>query len=126
NGFDTDVAGGELTVRIDQPPTVLKFANATGRNSASENPKAVSPYESIPLDMLLADDVGVASADLEYRVNDGTVQREEIKLDGRGTIQAKAQHLLQLAGKVKEGDHINYRLRVIDNREVPEAGLKPH
>src|SRR5436309_3381373 len=30
-----------------------------------------------------------------------------------------------LTGKVKPGDMLAYRIRVEDNRDVPEAGLKP-
>jgi hypothetical protein len=127
NGFDTELAGGEWTVRVDQPPIVVKFANGMGKGATagSEVLKAVLPYDSIPLDVALADDVGVASAQLEYRVNDGPVQREEIDLQGRGTTQASGRHVFQLGGKVKERDEVQYRLRISDNRDVPEAGLKP-
>src|SRR5262249_21375406 len=76
-------------------------------------------------DGLLADDVGVGSAELEYRISDGAVQREEIALQGQGTVQASARHVFQLSGKVKEGDEVQYRLRVTDNRNVPDAELKP-
>lgn len=128
NGFDTELSGSELIARIDQPPAVLKFASAGGKGQADahNSPRTVLPYDSIPLDVLLTDDVGVSAAELEYRVNDGTVQREEIALQGRGTPQANARHVFQLSGKVKEGDEVRYRLRVRDNRDVPEAGLKPH
>src|SRR5262249_42689259 len=125
--FDTELTGGELTAHIDQPPAVLKFANMLGKSQAGgyERLRAVLPYERIPLDGLLADDVGVGSAELEYRISDGAVQREEIALQGQGTVQASARHVFQLSGKVKEGDEVQYRLRVTDNRNVPDMGLKP-
>jgi hypothetical protein len=126
NGFDTELAGGELAVRVDQPPAVAQFtvAGATVENSAA--PRAVPPSESVPLNMSLTDDVAVASAVLEYQVNGGSTQQEEIALQGGGTAQAAGRHILALSGKVKDGDEVRYRLRITDNREVPEAGLKPH
>lgn len=120
NGFTTELAGRELAVRIDQPPAVVHFAGSS--------PKALPtalPYDSIPLELALADDIGVASAQVEYRVNGGPAQREDIPLQGGGTRQAAARHSFRLAGKVKDGDQIEYRLRVADNRDVPEAGLTP-
>jgi hypothetical protein len=127
NGFDTELAGGELSVHVDQPPTVSKLASAADKGRpGSEGLAAVLPYDRVPLDVALADDVGIALAELEYRVNDGPVQREEITLQGRGTKRSQASHVFQLSGKVKEGDEIRYRLRIADNRDVPEAGLKPH
>src|SRR5262249_15428997 len=126
NGFDTELTGGDVSVWIDEPPAVSRFTNPAGGLQASDAPKHVLPYESVPISIALIDDLGVASAEIEYRVNDGSVQREEIALLGRGNVLATARHVFQLGGKVKEGDEVHYRLRITDNRDVPEAGLKPH
>jgi hypothetical protein len=145
NGFDTELAGGALNVKVDQPPSVTRFTggnlpnapkpdwklqtDAIGRDfspvKGDEAVKSVLPYEVIPVEAMLADDVGVDAADLEYRINDGPAQQEAIAIQGRGTMQATARHQFQLSGKVKDGDIVHYRLRLTDNRSVPEAGLKP-
>jgi hypothetical protein len=145
NGFDTELAGGALTVKVDQPPAVVRFAggtrpqsgksdwkletDATGKDfrpvKSDETVQSVLPYENVPITAVLADDVGIESAQVEYRINDGPAQREETTLQGRGTMQATVRHTFQLSGKVKEGDTLRYRLRVVDNRNVPEAGLTP-
>lgn len=145
NGFDTELNGGALTVKEDQPPSVTRFSggnlpgatkaewklqtDATGKDFSpvkNDNAvKAVLPYEAMPIEVALADDVGVDTADMEYHINDGPVQQEALSLQGRGTTQATARQLFQLGGKVKDGDTVRYRLRIADNRSVPEAGLKP-
>jgi hypothetical protein len=128
NGFATELAGGELSVHVDQPPVVSKFASAVAKDSPvpGQPLPAVLPYERVPIDVALADDVGIAAAELEYRVNEGVVQREEIPLHGPGTTRVQASHVFNLSGKVKEGDEVRFRLGIADNRDVPEAGLKPH
>jgi hypothetical protein len=143
NGFDTEFAGHKLTVKIDQPPAVAHFlggdkarsdwkveTDPTGTSfqpvKGDQSVKSVLPYDSVPLDITLTDDVGIASAHIEYRINGRPVQLEEIALKGLGTTQATARHAFRLSGKVSEGDELRYRLRISDNRDVPEAGLKPH
>jgi hypothetical protein len=146
NGFDTELAGGSLNVKVDQPPSVARFTggnlpgaqkaewklqnDATGKDfspiKSEDAMKSVLPYEAVPIEAALTDDVGVEAAELEYRINDGPAQHEEITLQGRGMMQASGRHLFQLGGKVKDGDTVRYRLRIADNRDVPEAGLKPH
>jgi hypothetical protein len=126
NGFDTELTGGELIVHVDQPPAVVKFASNVGKALTGDKQRNVLPYDSIPLELSLTDDVGIASAHVEYRVNDKPSRDEPINLEGPGRTQAAARHVFQLGGKVKEGDTIRYRLRITDNCDVPEAGLKPH
>jgi hypothetical protein len=116
-GVRTALEGGTLTVKPDMPPEVTKF---NGR----EDLKAITPYERLSLDCNLADDVGVARADLEYRVNDGKPALEPFVLSGAGRLEAKGELLFALEGKVKEGDTISYRLRVEDN--YPKEFKGPH
>jgi hypothetical protein len=120
HGIRTELQPQLLTVTVDRPPSFVKIAGTT------EQMRTVNPYETIPLELSLADDFGVESAAIEYRVNDGETQTEAIKLDGSGTPMAGAKHALKLAGKVKEGDTFQFRMRVADNRRVPEAKLEPH
>lgn len=120
HGITTELPAQSLTVIPDQPPAFRRVAGV------HEQPGAVSASETIPLDLAVTDDYGVAKAELEYRINDGPVQREAIVLTGLGTTAASGRHPFPLAGKVKDGDTLSYRLRVEDNRSVPEAGLGPN
>ena len=51
---------------------------------------------------------------------------EPIALEGAGTRDANGEHLFNLSGKAKEGDEVRYRIRIADNRNVPEAKLGPN
>jgi hypothetical protein len=116
-GIRTQLDGGTLTVKPDLPPSVITF---TGRDDL----KAVTPYDKIPLECKLADDVGVARAAIEYRVNDGNPVREAIPLKGAGRLEASGELLFALDGKARDGDTITYRLRVADN--LPAELKGPH
>jgi hypothetical protein len=115
----TEVDPRTLAVRIDQPPALTKVV-------VPGDVKFVLPYDRVPLELTAADDVGVAEAAVEYRVGDGPPASEPIALRGAGSQEAAGRHSFDLAGKAREGDVVRYRLRVADNRSVPEHGLKPH
>ncbi len=118
HGISTVREGGVLTVKEDLPPALIKFV---GRETLF----AVRPSERLPLEARLSDDIGVASADLEYRINDEKkILEERFTLEGGNTRDAVARHLFLLAGKVKEGDDISYRIRYRDN--LPEKFGGPH
>jgi hypothetical protein len=119
HGIRTELEARGLTVKVDQPPAFIRV-------SGSEEIKVVRPEEVLPLEVDLADDVGVDLAELEYRVNEGTLVVEAMQLEGRGTRQAKGRHTFQLSGKVKEGDVVRYRFKAADNRRVPVAKLGPN
>jgi hypothetical protein len=119
HGILTELDPRKLSVRPDQPP---KFAQVSGAEEAKE----VNPYDLIPLEITLTDDVGVDSAEVEYRVNKGPSIFEPITLDGKGTQKATAKHRFSIAGKVKDGDEFTYRLKAKDNRRLPEFGLEPN
>jgi hypothetical protein len=115
----TELDSHTLTVQVDQPPTFTKV-------SLGEELKAVLPYDRLPIEMTLNDDVGVAEALIEFRVNEGPLQVEPIELEGRNTQEATAKHFFTLGGKVKPGDEVHYRLKALDNRSLPEKDLKPN
>src|SRR5262249_42503512 len=60
-------------------------------------------------------------AAVEYQVNEGKSAFEPVALQGENTREAKATHLLVLAGKVKPEDSVRYRIVAWDNRDVPGA-----
>ena len=130
HGILTELNPRALTVKIDQPPAFsrvfLGIKPASGKSSSPDDLRVVPAYETVPLEFIVLDDVGVDRAELEYRINDGPAQSEAIELDGRGTLQATGRHPFKLAGKVKEADTVQYRLKAADNRRVPEAKLEPH
>src|SRR5262249_62222715 len=105
------------TVIVDQPPAFVKVGGTTDKM------RAVNAYDTVPLDLSLIDDFGIDSAVLEYRVNESQMKSEPIALDGAGTPVANARYGLKLTGKVKEGDTVQYRLKIADNRKVPERKL---
>src|SRR5215831_15333893 len=76
------------------------------------------------MEIAVADDVGVAGAEIEYQVNNGPVQREPIALQGADVREVRGSHLFSLMGKVKEGDEVRYRIRAADNFPAEFGG--PH
>ncbi|MFO0842711.1 MAG: hypothetical protein U0797_10000 [Gemmataceae bacterium] len=116
HGVRTERDGGAVTVRPDQVPAVLKF-------TGPEGVPAARPYDRVPLEARLADDIAVAGADLEYRINDDQSVREE-RVAVEVAREAVAKHTFALAGKVKAGDEVHYRLRYRDN--LPKEFGGPH
>lgn len=112
----TEVDGGALTVKSDQPPHFT-------RASLKSDLQSALPYDKLPIDLDLSDDVGVARAEIEYRINDKPGQ-ENIPLEGANGRIANARYLFALAGKVKEGDELSYRVKAQDN--LPEEFGGPH
>jgi hypothetical protein len=119
HGILTELEPRKLSVKLDQPP---KFMQVVGVDEAKE----INPYDQIPLEMTLTDDVGVESVEVEYRINKGPSQFEPITLEGKGTQKANAKYRFSMAGKVKDGDEFTYRLKAEDNRRMPEYGLEPN
>jgi hypothetical protein len=117
HGITTVRDGGSLSVRPDLPPAFL-------RASAREDLAAVLPYERLPLEVRVGDDIAVAGADLEYRIKDGPVQTESLELEGANGREAVGRLVFHLAGKAKEEDEIFYRFRARDNLPAQLGG--PH
>lgn len=119
-GIVTELPGQTIAVNVDRPPAFVKVAGAT------EQLRTVNASDTVPIEMSLADDIAVASAEIEYRVGEGEAKREPIPLEGAGTTQATGKFPLKLTGKVQEGDTFQYRFIAADNRNVPEAKLGPN
>ena len=78
----------------------------------------------MPLEFTATDDVAVALAEVEYRVNRGDPAREPIAATGYKTRRPRPRTRSAWRGKVKPGDVVEYRIRVDDNLP-PEFG-GPH
>lgn len=144
HGIRTDLEPRIVNVKIDQPPAFVKVVvgdtlqpgsaqapkpapEGDGKGSEKDAPKLALPFDSVPVDVALTDDVGIGRADVEYRINDGPSQSEPIPLHGAEERETQGQSLFKLAHKgLHEGDTLRYRIRAADNRHVPEAGLGPH
>src|SRR5262249_52770466 len=96
HGIRTERDGGTLTVRPDPPPALLRYVG-------KETTLNVRPYDRVPIEVRLADDIGVAGAEVVYTIN-GEKQVHQEKLTLQGANQREAVGRLQwiLAGKVKE------------------------
>ncbi len=142
-----------ITVTPDMPPEVKKFVGQDDRAEATvaagaagvlgsplgqgpvlaasallrerrEEAKEVLPYDRVPLEFTATDDVAVALAEVEYRVNRGDPIRDPIAATGYKNRQASAKDTFNLGGKVKPGDLVEYRIRVTDNLPLEFGG--PH
>jgi hypothetical protein len=108
-----------LTVTPDRPPEIRRAAGLPEHG-------AVRPTDNLALDLAVADDLAVATVEIEYRVNDGPIVRQPVPLAGLGTPAAAGRFDFKLAGKVKDGDKLSVRIRAADNRSVPEVNLGPN
>jgi hypothetical protein len=103
----------------DRPPEFRRVAGL--RETLHE----MSATEVLTLQLSLADDIGLSSAAIEFRVNNGGVENQPLALTGLGTREANGSTLFPLAEKVHVGDRIACRLKIADNRSIPETGLEP-
>jgi hypothetical protein len=120
HGITTELPAQELIVTPDRPPVFQRLSGF------APEPRMVLASDAVPLEMTIGDDLGVAAAELEFRINDGQVQREPIPLAGAGAKTANGQLSFKLAGRVRDGDTVQYRLRATDTRNIPEINLGPN
>ncbi len=115
----TEVVGGMLKVDEDMPPSFVRTALKT-------NLKTVLSYDKLPIELIVKDDIGVARAEVEYRVNGEERPNENIPLEGANCPRAEAKHLFALAARVRPGDRLDYRIKVQDNLPADETFKGPH
>jgi hypothetical protein len=120
HGITTELPNQELIVTPDRPPIFQRLAGFAAE------PRTVQASDAVLLEVTVTDDLGVGGAVLEYRINDGPVQHELIPLAGTGSRTASGQLSLKLAGRVREGDTVHYRLSASDTRSIPELNLTPN
>lgn len=118
HGIVTELPSCKVGVQPDQPPAFLQV-------SGSEERLTIHPYDRLAVAVRIVDDVAVDESAVELRINNGPPVVETIALQGKGTPEAKGEYVFRLAGQLKEGDEVRYRLRAVDNRRLPAAGLGP-
>jgi hypothetical protein len=108
-----------LVVRKDEAP---KITRVTG---LGDKPRLVRPTEKIIVDASATDDVAITSLVLEWKIDNGPVQAMPLNAANLPAPQADGKAILNLTNKVKEGQKLSCRLAATDNRDLPEADLKP-
>jgi len=117
----TETSSQTVGVWLDRPPGFKDFALARKDN------RPVHPQDQVGFSFKAIDDIAVMKADIEIRVNDLKNKSvfQQCPLTGSGTTEANARHHLTLAGLAQPADRVYFRLRIVDNRSVPEANLTP-
>lgn len=114
-----------LAVRTlkDMPP---QFEKVVGFPSMA---KEIRPDEFLVFDIVVRDDNAVSEVVLEYgrleTVGSQLPFSQPLPLSGLGTARAEGRTSFTLGVKFREGEKIVFRLRLLDNRSVPEASLTP-
>jgi hypothetical protein len=115
---------GEVSWKEDPKVSTIVETDARGQVSLPAKTPAADPIryvpedQTVPLELRVADKVGLGEAGIEYRLMDDSTIHFDPILDGKGLPDAAAKHVFSLAGKVKPGGTILYRIRVADNRKV--------
>lgn len=107
------------SVWADESPW-FSVAPVLGFASSDDRPKVVAPDDVIPIKAVAEDQVGVDRIDLEYRINDGPSQTK-LLADGQGQLRVATDTAWRLQGLGKDGDIIQCRLRVADNRRLKQG-----
>jgi hypothetical protein len=107
--------------RIDAPPKFEKVTNV------SDKPRDVRPGERVPVELTITDDVKVEKVEVQFELNNDPATKRvlPVTLKDIGTQRAEGRYSFDLADKAKEGDVVKFRIRAVDNRNVPEFNATP-
>jgi hypothetical protein len=108
-----------VRVRADAPP---RFETVAG---VSPRPMTVRPGERLAISVAATDDTAVDSVVVEYATGPATSEEVTVPLTGAGTARATGRLVFDPADKLKPGEPLRFRLRVLDSRRIDEANLKP-
>jgi hypothetical protein len=125
-----DVAGLKPTEarpgwQVGSDPTGARFS-AVRTGVAAADARDVAPNDTLKLKVAVEDTLGVDRIEVEYRVNDKPAQFETVA-EGEGRLKAEppeGEYAFKLAGKVREGDIVLFRLRATDNRKVAKGQFR--
>jgi hypothetical protein len=109
-----------VVVKRDRPPTAA-FVDDDG-------PKDARPDDRLPMLLVARDDVAVAAAEIHYAIvrgnSNGAAEEGTVPaaLPGLGRKNVKGEAILDLKRlKLRSGDGLSYRVRVLDNRPKPRG-----
>ncbi|MCI0741375.1 MAG: hypothetical protein L0Y72_20275 [Gemmataceae bacterium] len=111
----------------DDPPIILERLPSAGATIAADAAlsHSATPDDLLKLRCAVEDIVGLDRIDLEYRVNSGPAQLQAIA-QPHGKTRWRGDFAFSLAGKVKDGDTLHYRLRVQDGRNLKKNAVAVH
>jgi hypothetical protein len=118
-GITTESPDVRLKNLPDQPPS---FQQVLGLGELLHE---LGINDALRMQVVISDDFGVSAAEVQYRINDGPVQSTPMPLTGLGSHEARGTVVFPLAGRVQVGDQLRCRLRIADNRTIPELNLGP-
>lgn len=110
-----------VRVTPDAPPRFETVAGVAG------TVREARPGDRVPIELAAVDDVRVAAVRVEYQVvgREPDVRSEAVLLPGLRTRRVEGAFAFPLAGKVREGESIRFRVRVSDDRSAPALQLGP-
>ena len=112
-----------VRVQVDVAP---KFERVTGLPA---QPRDIRGGEVLDIDFAALDDIAVSAAFLEYgpadAIDDTTLKSKPIAATGLATPRATGGVQFCLPPNAAEGQTFRVRLRVLDNRSIPELDWRP-
>jgi hypothetical protein len=113
-----------LTVWSDAPPAFVGRPRVGGlAGGAAGRSARAAPDDAVLLAVAVEDRVGVDRAEVEYRVNGGAARTLTL-FEAKGAPGAAAARRFRLAGKVKDGDVLTFRVRASDNRRLARGARR--
>ena len=107
----------------DAPP---KFERVAGFPSQTRN---IRPGEELGIDLVATDDVAITKVWVEYgpaeSIDDSSLVGEPVTVAGLGTGRVEGKVNIRLPASAAEGQAFRVRLRIQDNRAIPELDWKP-
>jgi hypothetical protein len=125
HGLSTTLPVGQFTVRDDRAPRFLQSLRLHGSDSGlrANYPYRIAPGAFLKLQAVIADEEGLDAVALEYRVNDEAPVSLERWLVAGGRPQITIDSWLPLPNTLQEGDRVQFRLRVSDNRRLKKGAI---
>jgi len=115
DGFEATAGQARSMFVVSDEPPALIVENAT-----KGPPQRVSPFDTLPVDVLASDDYGVAELELHYETSDlrsGVLKADEASLGGP-SVEFTFEIAPAALGLV-DGSTLTYRIRAADERPVP-------
>ncbi len=125
HGLSTILPIGQFSVRDDRAPRFSRSVRLHGSDTGlrSNHPYRIAPDAFLKLQGVIEDDEGLDAVALEYRINDEPAVKIERWLVAAGRPQFAIDNWLPLPNSLKEGDRLQFRLRISDNRRLQKGEI---